>query len=166
MKNIAMQQAFQFILYLACGMSIGIFFDIFRVLRRSFKTNDLFTYLEDILFWIITGIFLIFILFKFSNGIIRIYNVIALTSGSIIYLLSISRFFIKINVLIISYIKKLVMYPIKLILKIVKLIFTPFRFLVINFRKIFIISKNKKKKKKNKRKFIFKRRILQRNVEK
>lgn len=156
MNNAVLLQLYSFSIYLISGMIIGVFFDIFRILRKSFHTPDFITYIEDILFWLFTGLFLLFILFKFSNGEIRIYNIIGLLIGCIFYLLSISKFFIKINVFIVTFIKnivykiiKIISYPILFIIKIVKKIFNPFTFFVINFKKM---TTNKIKKVKNTKK--------------
>lgn len=156
MDNAVLLQLYSFCIYLISGMIIGVFFDIFRILRKSFHTPDFITYIEDILFWLFTGFFLLFILFKFSNGEIRIYNIIGLLIGCIFYLLSISKFFIKINVFIVTFIKnivykiiKIISYPILFIIKILKKIFNPFTFFVINLKKM---TTNKIKKVKNTKK--------------
>ena len=148
MENAVLEELYSFLIYLTSGIIIGVFFDIFRILRKSFHTPDFITYIEDILFWIFTGFFLLFILFQFSNGEIRIYNIIGLLIGSIFYLLSISKFFIKINVFIVTFIKnivykiiKIISYPFFLILKIIEKFFTPFTFFVINVKKATIIKR-------------------------
>ena len=165
-----LEQAYLFLIYLISGMLIGVLFDTFRILRKSFKTLDFITYIEDVLFWIITGVFLIFILFRFSDGEIRLYSTIGLALGDIIYMLTISKFFIKINVKIVILTKNIIFKiinviacPIILFLKILRKIFIPFTFFVINLKKILSFFN---KKVKNKRKFAFKRRILESNVEK
>lgn len=173
MENVILTQLYSFLAYLVSGMIIGIFFDIFRILRKSFNTPDIITYLEDILFWLFTGIFLLLVLFKFSNGQLRIYNVLGLLIGVIFYMLTISKFFIKVNVTIITFIKniiykiiKIVLYPIKYIFKIIKKLFTPFTFFVINIKKL-VIKCNKKEKNINKQeKIATEGRILETNVEK
>lgn len=177
MENQVLGQLYSFSIYLISGIIIGVFFDIFRILRKSLHTSDFITYVEDILFWLFTGFFLLFILFQFSNGEIRIYNIVGLLIGGIFYLLSISKFFIKINVFIVTFIKnivykiiKILSYPILFILKIVRKIFTPFTFFVINIKKMTINNmkkiKNPRKKKNKTEKMITERRILERNVEK
>ena len=152
MKNVVLEQAYLFFIYLISGILIGILFDIFRILRKSFKTTDFITYIEDIVFWLFTGAFLIIILFKFSNGEIRLYNIIGVILGFIFYMLTISNLFIKINVRAIIFIKNIlyrtisiIIYPIKLILRILRRIFTPFTFFVINLKKV-LSSSNKKVK--------------------
>ncbi len=119
-----------FLIFIINGIIIGILFDIFRVLRKTFKTNDLVTYLEDILFWILTGIIVLYSIFTFNNGEIRLFMFIAIFIGSIIYLFLFSSYFIKINVTILNILKNI-------ILKIIKIIGIPFKYICMFIRKIF-----------------------------
>ena len=64
-------QAFLFLIFLLNGVFIGLIFDFFRILRKSFKTTNIITYIQDILFWILTGISIIFCMYKFSDGEIK-----------------------------------------------------------------------------------------------
>lgn len=177
MENTILLQLYSFLIYLISGVIIGILFDIFRILRKSFPTPDFVTYLEDILFWLLTGIFLLFVLFQFSNGEIRIYQIMAILIGNVVYLLSISKFFIHINVAVLTFIKcivgnilKVVLTPIKILLTGIRKMIIPLPFFVINIQKTIAKSdqkiKNKKKKKNKQEKMTTERRILKRNVEK
>lgn len=177
MGNIILIQLYSFLVYLISGVIIGIFFDIFRILRKSFHTPDIITYMEDILFWLFTGVFLLIVLFKFGNGQLRIYNIIGILIGAFIYMMSISKLFIKINVIIIAFIKniiykliKIILYPMKLILKMIRKIFKPFTFFVINIKKVISNCKKiitiKVKNTNKSKKIVTERRILEKNVEK
>lgn len=115
-------QAYLFLVFTINGIIIGILFDLFRILRRSFKTSDIITYMQDILFWLLTGLILLYSIFKFGNGEIRFYMFIGVFIGCLIYLLIFSTYFIKINVKIIIIIKKIIkkimsiiFFPIKII---------------------------------------------------
>lgn len=55
-------QAQLFLIFTINGIIIGLLFDFFRILRKSFNTVDIVTYIEDILFWILTR-FYIFIFY-------------------------------------------------------------------------------------------------------
>lgn len=142
-------QLYSLLIFTISGIAIGIFFDIFRILRKTFKTPDILTYIEDTIFWICTGIFFLFLLFKFNNGEIRSYVIIGIVMGIFIYILTISKYFIKINVTIINVLKKILLFPIKLICEILKKILAPFSFIVINIRKSF--EKNVEKYSNNKK---------------
>lgn len=132
-----MNQLINMLLFILTGIVIGVLFDIFRIIRRSFKTPDFLTYIEDILFWLMAGIILLFTIFTFNNGEIRLYIFVSLLFGLTIYLLTLSKFFIKINVKIIGIIRKIVCYPIKFIYNFIKkFIFRPIIFVFNNIRNL------------------------------
>lgn len=101
-------QLYQFLIYIVSGIAISIFFDIFRVLRKSIKTSNLITYIEDAIFWIIVGLFLIWEIFTVSYGELRSYIFIGLLLGIVLYLVTISKYFIRFNVKILNFIKKII----------------------------------------------------------
>ena len=144
-------QAILFAIFLLNGVIIGFLFDIFRILRKSFKTSDIVTYIEDILFWIFTGIIILYSIFTFNNGEIRLFMIIAVIIGSGIYLLYISSYVIKINVTIILFCKKIIykifsilIFPIKIILTFLrKILIKPVDFIILNIRKTFKTIFNK-----------------------
>lgn len=158
-------QAYIFIIFVIVGIIVGIIFDFFRILRKSFKTKDFVTYIEDIVFCILTGLILLYSIFKFNSGEIRIYMFLGVLIGCSLYMLTISKYFIKINVFILTTItnilKKIIsiLYiPLKYLKKIfTKIFFKPISFIIINIRKMmsntFTKSKNilkNNKKLKNK----------------
>lgn len=136
-------QAQLFLIFIVNGIIIGMLFDFFRILRKSFYTIDLVTYIEDFLFWILTGFIILYSIFIFNNGEIRLYMFLAIILGIIIYLLLFSTHIIKTNVFIIKYIKKFIKsliniskIPFNYIYKIVrKIFFKPISFIFINIRK-------------------------------
>lgn len=147
-------QAQLFLIFVINGLIIGLLFDFFRILRKTIKTNDIITYIEDILFWILTGFIILFSTFTFNNGEIRLFMFIGILIGVGIYMLSFSKYIIKINVIIINIVKsilikilKTIIAPLKLLKKI---ILKPITFIFINFKKISTkLTKNIKIKQKN-----------------
>lgn len=156
-------QAYIFIIFVIVGIIVGIIFDFFRILRKSFKTKDFVTYVEDIIFCILTGLILLYSIFKFNSGEIRIYMFLGVLIGCSLYMLTISIYFIKINVFILTaltnILKKIIsiLYiPFKYLKKIfTKIFFKPISFIIINIRKMmsnaFTKSKNIFKNKKIKK---------------
>ena len=116
-------QLLNLVIFTITGIMIGILFDIFRIIRKSFKTPDIVTYIEDILFWFLTGFILLFSLFTFNSGELRIYIFISLLFGVIIYMLTLSKYFIKFSVTILKWIKKILFYPLNIIFTIIKKLF-------------------------------------------
>ena len=133
-----LEQLTIFICFIITGMILGIIFDIFRILRKSFKTSDFVTNIEDIIFGITTGIVLLIAIFLFNNGELRLFIFIGIILGTFIYMLLISRYFIKLNVAIINLVKKIIILltkPFIILLKIIKRIFfRPISFIFINIK--------------------------------
>lgn len=154
-----LEQLTNFIYFIITGMILGIVFDIFRILRRSFKTSDTITNIQDILFGLITGVIILSSVFLFNNGELRLYLFIGIGFGILIYMLLISNYFIKINVAIINFVKKVIILftkPIIILLKFIKrLFFKPISFICINFKLLFKkIFRIFKKSTKNNKKII------------
>ena len=151
-------QANLFLIFIINGLIIGLVFDVFRILRKSFKTSDIITVAEDILFWIITGVIVLYSIFVFNNGQIRFFMFIGIFLGVMLYMLILSKYIIKVSVTIITILKKIVLfiikiliYPFKTIYKITKkLLKKPILFCIINLKKNIrqIATKNKIKKQK------------------
>ena len=111
-----------FIFFLT-GICIGLLFDFFRIQRKVLKTCDFITYIQDILFWIVSGLIIIFVIMKYTNGEIRIYRVLGIILGILIYFLIISKYIMKIFVCILSFLLNIIgklLFPIKKIYKIIK----------------------------------------------
>ncbi len=150
-------QAYLFLVFIINGIVIGLLFDFFRISRKVFNTNDMITYIEDILFWILAGATVLYSIFIFNNGEMRLFMFLAILLGAFAYMVLISSYIIKINVKIINILKKvleILSLPLKAIYRLIhRLFFKPIHFLFINVRKNFTnfgtkISKTKKNCKK------------------
>ena len=160
------KQIYLFFIFILNGFILGLLFDIFRIFRKSFKTNDLITYFQDVLFWILSGFIVLYSIFKFNNGEVRGYIFVGISIGAIIYLILFSKIFIIVNVFIINILKKIIYYiliiPIRTINNFLKkIIFKPISFVFINFKKNMSKLKIKPKKiNKNKKKIEYKKDLM------
>ena len=146
----SLNQLYTFLLFILTGIVIGIVFDIFRIFRRSFKTNDIITYIQDILFWFATGCILLFSIFTFNNGELRGYIFIGIILGLVLHLIVLSKYLINMFLKIINLLRRIIGYPIHLLLVFTKnYIINPFSklFLEIRVKLPKIDLKNKKNKK-------------------
>ena len=166
------EQASLFLIFSLNGVIIGILFDIFRILRKSFKTRDILTYLEDIIFWILTGIIILYSMCRFCDGELRFFMILGIIMGLIIYILTISKYVMKVSLFVVGIIKKsifilikILSYPFKIIIDFIKkVIYKPIAIICINIRKNIynngkkiyndILQKNTKKCKKKRGFFI------------
>ena len=102
--------------FFTTGIVIGIIFDMFRVTRKAFKMPNILIYIEDALFWILAGFVLLFTICTFTDGQIRLYMILILILGALIYFITISKWFIRINTKIFNLIKhfcELLLLPVK-----------------------------------------------------
>ncbi len=137
-------QAYLFLIFTLVGILIGLLFDFFRILRKIFKTNNIITYIEDIIFWILTGILILYSIYYFNNGEIRLYMFLGIILGFLSYIFTISKYIISFFVYISKFIKKIINFifslifiPFKFINKIIKKIFfKPINILIINLKKL------------------------------
>lgn len=100
-----------FIFFLIIGIIIGIIFDIFRVIRKSFKHYDLVTLIEDIIFTIISGTLVIYSIIKLNGGEIRFYLFLGISFGILIYSLTISNLCVIILYEFVKICKKIMKIP-------------------------------------------------------
>ena len=87
-----MFQLYNFFIFIVLGLIIALIFDLFRILRKKFNTNNIITYIEDVLFWIISGFLIISAVFKFNNGELRLYLFLGILIGIVMYMLLFTKF--------------------------------------------------------------------------
>lgn len=136
-------QAYLFLVFSLTGVIIGIFFDFFRILRKTIKTPNIITYIEDILFWILTGILILYNIWYFNDGEIRIYMFLGIILGSLIYMSTLS----KMVILILSKILQTIIKILEIPFKTIKSLFTKISTLIVqifsNFTKKITNKKGK-----------------------
>lgn len=135
----AQDQAYLFLVFSLTGVAIGILFDFFRILRRSFKTINIITYIEDVLFWVLTGILILYNIWYFNNGEIRIFLFLGIILGTLIYMLTLSNIIITIFTKILRLIITVLKVPINTVIVIFRKIFTIISEIIIN-----VVKKRKK----------------------
>ena len=116
-----------FFIYFLAGVVICLLYDIFRAMRKTIKTSDFITYIEDTIFWLIVAIFLVYLIFVLDSGQIRFFMFLAICFGGIIYYFTLSKYFMNVSVKFLGLIKKILkkiltifLIPIKIFLKINK----------------------------------------------
>ena len=129
-----MLQLYNFFIFIILGIIISFIFDIFRILRKKFKTSNFITYIEDILFWVISGFLIISAIFKFNDGELRAYLFIGIFLGIIIYIMLFTK--------LVNNIFLKILTPVKLLLD----------FILSLSKKIFVFITNCLKNCKNKSK--------------
>lgn len=104
-----------FCAFFILGILTGFIFDFFRALRKTVKTNNIITYIEDIIFFVIIGIMFLKSIIIFSSGELRFYVFIAVFLGIIIYILTIGNLCAIIFKVILNVLKKFLLYFIRIL---------------------------------------------------
>lgn len=102
------EQTQVFIIFVIVGIIISFLFDIFRILRKVYKFSNMLIYMQDILFWLLTGIIILQAIFKFNSGDIRIFLFLGIFVGVFIYISLFSIYVIKIGSFILKLINRLI----------------------------------------------------------
>lgn len=102
-----------FIIFFIVGVCIGTIYDIFRVIRKNFFTNNLITQFEDIVFLIICGCIILYSIIKLNNGEVRFFIFIAIFLGNLLYFLTFSKPYVIILNVIVKICKKILFLTIK-----------------------------------------------------
>ena len=100
-------QAYVFFIFTINGILIGLLFDFFRILRKAIKTSNFITYVEDIIFWILTGFIILYSIFVFNNGELRLFVFLGILIGVLVYMFFISEYFIRYNIKMINIAKNI-----------------------------------------------------------
>lgn len=102
------EQTQVFIIFVIVGIIISFLFDIFRILRKVYKFSNMLIYMQDILFWLLTGIIILQAIFKFNSGDIRIFLFLGIFVGVFNYISLFSIYVIKIGSFILKLINTLI----------------------------------------------------------
>ena len=134
------RELFIFVMSMAAGGGIGLFFDFFRAARKEIPHKKWCIAIEDLFFWMTAGCFLFGLLEKWNYGILRFYVFLGNGIGFLIYkntvqnlifcvlawifhqLAWIGRKMIKVGAGSRKIFKKLIYFPLKCIIKKFKII--------------------------------------------
>lgn len=118
MYNFSQEQIFIF--FFIIGIIIGILLDFFRVIRKVFKTPDTITFIEDIIYIILSGTIIILGIIKLNSGEIRLFIFLGIFFGILIYLLTISNLCVIILYVFVKTCKNILNFPFLCCKKILK----------------------------------------------
>lgn len=115
-----------FLLAFYIGLALAVVYDMIKIFRYAIPHTNLFVYIEDALFWIISTFSTFHICLEKNDGEIRVYFLIAIFLGMLLYFMLISSFVMSLSEKIIDICK----FIINLFIEIIS---TPFKLLYIFF---------------------------------
>lgn len=91
-----------FLMFVVMGMMFSIIFDVFRAIRKMKKTKTKTIYFQDIIYFLIVGIILLFMIINYMDTELRVYLILAILLGVIIYISTVGNIILNIIVKIIQ----------------------------------------------------------------
>ncbi len=141
------------------GMVFAAEYDTIRIFRRIVKHKTLVVpAIEDIIYWIYISVKVFSICFYVNDGVIRAFIIAGFIMGAWLYVMALSRYYIKYGVKFINYVIKIagiiIIKPLKLMLSVIKMVtgklLFPLKWCCIHIRAGVISGINKEKSKKPK----------------
>lgn len=125
-----------FLLFFIIGVIIGLIFDFFKVLRKAFKTKDLITFIEDLLFLFISGSLIVFGIIKLNGGEVRFYLFLGIFFGILIYSLTISKLYVIILYEFVRICKNIVVFFVNIFFKLLQIFKNIFNYIFKKLKNI------------------------------
>ena len=114
------KEVYVFLWFALSGGICGIIFDLFRAIRKTTNPPDWIVYMEDVLYWLIVAVIMMFTAYLRDSGIIRVYMFLGMLLGGIIYFFIFSKFCYKVFLNFCRIISKVIGYiylPFKKLIK-------------------------------------------------
>lgn len=130
MQSNVMQQLIEFFDFIIIGIIIALIFDFFRAYRKYKKVSNSTVMFQDILFFSIVSIVIIFSIIYILDSNIRLFIFVAVILGILIYISIFSKYFLKIYDIILKLFFDTISFiflPIKLNLQIILIVFNFFK---------------------------------------
>lgn len=105
--------AHQTVLFLqACllGFLLGLFYEIFRILRLMIKTGAVAVFVQDILYWSVSALISFLFILAVNSGQLRIFLLLGIVIGMIVYFFTLGALIMKASKAIIAFIYRVMRF--------------------------------------------------------
>ena len=91
-----------FLMFIITGMLFSVIFDFFRAIRKVKKIKSNTVYFQDIIYFLIIGMILLNVIINYMNTELRIYLILAIILGVVIYISTVGNIIMNLLVKIIK----------------------------------------------------------------
>ena len=78
-------QSFEFVIMLLAGMTIMLFFDVFKRIKGKLKPGNRLSFIQDIMFWLFAALLTSSFLYYCSYGRLSIHAFVAFCAGAVLW---------------------------------------------------------------------------------
>lgn len=128
-------QVYSFIVIILTGITVGILFDLFRVSRDAIHPGKIVGIIGDVFFWIIITVIIIFLLLVGNWGEPRLYVLIGVTVGALIYIKFLRRTVVRFLIRMVSVVRKIL----EILSIILRFVWITVSYPIIIVRKIIVV---------------------------
>jgi spore cortex biosynthesis protein YabQ len=115
-------QAWLFLATVGVGAAVGVFYDLFRVFRRTVPHKRWVVQLEDLFFWLVVTVLVFYYMLHKNYGEIRFFALLGMGLGVVLYFATVSRLILKVCVSVVEYIKKVITAVVRILLLPIRLL--------------------------------------------
>lgn len=80
------QETSVFLIFVVIGVLFSVIFDVFRAIRKVRKLKNRTIYVQDIIYFLIIGVILLGVIINYMNTELRVYLILAIVLGIVIYI--------------------------------------------------------------------------------
>ncbi len=80
-------ETINFLIFVVMGMLFSLIFDVFRAIRKINMPKKNIINLQDVIYFIIIGTMLVFVIVNMQGEVLRLYLILAIVIGAILYTL-------------------------------------------------------------------------------
>ena len=95
------------------GALITLVYDCLRIFRRVMVHGNFWIGIEDFVFWIWTTFWMFSVLYRENDGSLRMYTILLMVAGMLVYHYVISEFFVKVMAGILNGFLRILFLPLK-----------------------------------------------------
>lgn len=110
-------QTLVFLQSLAIGFALGMFYDVFRILRVAAPHGSAAVFAEDFLFFLVCAVLTFLFALSAVNGHLRIFLVLGELLGAVIYFFSLGVLVMRVSKTVIGWLKALLRFLYRLLLR-------------------------------------------------
>lgn len=128
--SIVTTQLLDFFQFVIIGILISILFDFFRAYRSARKTTSIMVLIQDILYFFIVTIIVIFSIIYILDSDLRFYIFFAMILGILTYISILSKFFLKLYhkfFKVLGFLFELIVLPLKFVSQFITKIYNYFK---------------------------------------
>ena len=84
-----------FLISILWGVILLLSYDILRIIRRVIRHNSLIIATQDLIFWVVSSVFIFAMMYQQNDGIIRGFSIMGMLIGMVLYHYMVSEFLVK-----------------------------------------------------------------------